>query len=66
MAEKKWLATWEDDCGMPRAWGSSANKDLAKEEAKRQLDKYIEKKRGDGEVLTQRDFKLKCKRYEEK
>lgn len=61
----KWIAMWVDGAGKPRAWASSENKELAKEEAKRQLDTYISKKRDLGEPMSRGDFKLKVRRSDE-
>lgn len=53
------MSMFVDDQDIPRAWGISVYAEQADNEAKRQLDKYIEKKRALGEVLTVDDFKLK-------
>lgn len=59
-----WIASWEDSTNVTRATAKSENKDLAKQEAKKQLDAYIAQQRNAGEPVSQRDFKFKIKRAE--
>jgi len=53
------MSMFVDDQEIPRAWGISVYAEQADNEAKRQLDKYIEKKRALGEILSVDDFLLK-------
>lgn len=61
----RYLATYCDEGGLPRAWGAAAVLTDAKHEARRQLSKYIAKKRALGEPITDSDFRLQTQTISE-